>query len=134
MTFLKLGNQITKTKCRQKNSIKERRFKSHFGITPNICEIVWTQIIGRAPVGFKPNHLLWGLNFLKQYTVEHNRHSLLKADEKTIREWSWTTVRLLSELDVVSDIPSTLFGYDVNELNIDFCFKFLSRLFGKIEK
>lgn len=105
MTFLKIGNQITKTKCGQKMTIKERRFKSHFGIRPNVCEIVWTQIIERAPVGFKPKHLLWGLNFLKQYSDEHNRHSLFKADEKTIREWSWKTVRLLSDLDVVSDIP-----------------------------
>lgn len=130
MLFLKLGNQYTNTKCCQKMTIQQRRFKSHFGITPYVCQIVWASIIRRAPNGYQPKHLLWGLQFLKQYTDEHNRHSLLKADEKTIREWSWTTVKLLSDLDVVSDIYSQM----VWSRCLLHKLKLFLRLFGKIEK
>ncbi len=101
MRFLALGNQISNTKKGQKESTKTRRFKSFFGVTPHVCSIVWTKIFGVAPIGFQPKHLLWGLTFLKQYPNEHNRHSTLKADEKTIRKWTWIAVKLMSGLKVV---------------------------------
>lgn len=104
MKFLTLGNQISKTKKGQKESTKTRRFKSFFGVTPHVCSIVWTKIVGTAPIGFQPKHLLWGLTFLKQYANEHNRHSTLKADEKTIRKWTWIAVKLMSGLKVVNVI------------------------------
>lgn len=100
--FLKIGNRITKTKCGQKTSTKTRRFKSHFGVTPFVCSIIWMKIIEQAPDDYKPKHLLWGLNFLKTYTDEHARHSLFGADEKTIRKWTWVTVKLMSSMDVVN--------------------------------
>lgn len=101
-TFLKIGNKITQTKCRQKMSTKIRRFKSHFGVTPFVCAIIWDKIFGEAPNDYKPKYLLWGLNFLKHYSNEHTRHSLLRADEKTIRKWTWITVKLMSSMDVVN--------------------------------
>lgn len=66
--------------------------------------IVWTKIVNKAPIGFQSKHLLWGLNFLKQYTTKHNRHSILKSDEKTIRKWTWVAVELMSSLNVVKVI------------------------------
>lgn len=99
--FLSLGNVYTKTKYRQKLSTKNRRFKSFFGITPKVCSIVWEKIRHDRPIGFSPKHLLWGLNFLKQYTNEENRHSIFQADEKTIRKWTWIAVGLLSDMNVV---------------------------------
>lgn len=108
MKFLKLGNEISKTKRGQKESTKTRRFKSFFGVTPYVCSIVWTKIVGIAPIGFLPKHLLWGLNFLKQYTSEHKRHSTLNADEKTIRKWTWIAVKLLSGLKMVKLIGKTI--------------------------
>lgn len=101
IVFLKLGNQITKTKYGQNESTKTRRFKSYFGVTPHVCSIVWKKIRPEAPIDFQPKHLLWGLLFLKQYTDEHNRHGILGADEKTIRKWSWVAVKLMSNLNVV---------------------------------
>lgn len=124
--FLKLGNQISKTKNGQKESTKNRRFKSFFGVTPYVCSIVWTQIVGVAPIGFEPKHLLWGMNFLKQYTTEHNRHSTLKADEKTIRKWTWIAVKLMSGLKMVKVIAYKYSVFNIHFLNFEF------RLFGKI--
>lgn len=113
MTFLRLGNQISKTKSGQKTSTKTRRFKSFFGVTPYVCSIVWTKIVDIAPIGFQPKHLLWGLTFLKQYTIEHNRHSTLKADEKTIRKWTWIAVKLLSGLKTVKVIVWKYFRFKI---------------------
>ncbi len=117
MTFLKIGNTITKTKSGQKLSTKARRFKSHFGVTPFVCSIIWHKIFDKAPDDYKPKHLLWGLNFLKQYTTEHTRHSLFGADEKTIRKWTWITVELMSSMDEVKSefICQNLYLYVVND-------------------
>lgn len=128
MTFLSLGNKITKTKRGQKESTKTRRFKSFFGITPQVCSIVWEKICDKAPNDFQPKHLLWGLTFLKLYTIEHDRHSTLGADEKTIRKWTWVAVSLLSNLNVVKMIACTYSAFNSYFFNIGF------RLFGKIEK
>lgn len=99
--FLKLGNSFTKTNYQCSVYIAERRFSSFFGVTPRICEIIWNKIKQSVPIGGQPKHLLWCLSFLKQYAVEHYRRSIFNADEKTIRNWTWTFVKILSDLDVV---------------------------------
>lgn len=128
MKFLQLGSQISKTKRGQKESTKTRRFKSFFGITPYVCSVAWTKIVDIAPFGFQPKHLLWGLTFLKQYTSEHNRHSTLTADEKTIRKWTWIAVKLLSGLKTVKVIVWNYSVFNIHFLNLDF------RYFWKIGK
>lgn len=99
--FLKLGNRYTKSKL-SSGKIALRRFKSFFGVTPKVCSIAWNEIKNEAPSGAQPKHLLWCLSFLKEYTTEHYRRSIFKADEKTMREWTWTFVKLLANMNVVS--------------------------------
>lgn len=99
--FLKLGNRYTCSKM-SKYNVALRRFKSLFGVTPTVCSVVWNAIKDEAPRGAQPKHLLWCLSFLKEYSTEHNRRSIFKADEKTMREWTWKFVKLLSDLNVVS--------------------------------
>lgn len=101
--FLKLGNKYTKSSLTSSRNTALRRFKSFFGITPNVCSIVWEQIKLEAPLGAEPKHLLWCLSFLKQYSVEHYRRSIFGADEKTMRKWTWIFVELLSNLNVVTN-------------------------------
>lgn len=100
-TFLKLGNTYTKSVL-SRPKVALRRFKSHFGVTLEVCSIVWNEIRNSAPVGALPTHLLWCLSFLKEYTTEHNRRSVFNADEKTMREWTWAFVKLISEMNVLS--------------------------------
>lgn len=100
-SFLQLGNYYTKTNCKSSKYFAERRFSSFFGVTPQICCIIWEKIKLLVPIGGEPKHLLWCLSFLKQYAVEHYRRSIFKADEKTIRYWTWLFVKILSDLDVV---------------------------------
>lgn len=111
--FLQLGGEISKTKKRQKESTKTRRFTSFFEVSPYVCSVVWSKITRTAPIGFQPKHLLWGLSFLKQYTSEHNRHSILKADETTIRKWTWIAVKLISGLNVVKTIERKTYGFEL---------------------
>lgn len=97
--FLRIGNNYTNASFSYKSNL--RRFKSFFGVNPDICLIIWDMIKSEAPLHSKPKHLLWCLNFLKQYSTEHERRSIFKADEKTIRKWTWIFVELLSNLSVV---------------------------------
>ncbi len=112
--FCKLGNRFTKSKM-STEKIALRRFKSFFGVTPNVCSIAWNEIKNQAPPAAQPKHLLWCLWFLKEYSTEHHRRSLFKADEKTIRYWTWTFVKLLANLNVVSS-TKFFFTFTLHEL------------------
>lgn len=79
-----------------------RRFKCFFGVSPQVCAIVWDECYNKLPNGAEPKHLLWCLFFLKQYQPEHVRRVILKADEKTIRKWTWSLITLLSDMNVVN--------------------------------
>ena len=90
MEFWTLGSSITKHNINGSNVIGLLRFKSHFGITPMACEVVWEKISPEKPINCKPIHLLIALSFLKMYNTEPQRHSLFGLDEKTIRKYTWT--------------------------------------------
>lgn len=100
-TFENLGNIYMKNRHNTRKNVSFRRFKSFFGVTPAVCSLIWQMLIGKKPPEAEPKHLLWSLNFLKQYNVEHTRRSIFKADEKTIRKWSWVFIQLLADLNVV---------------------------------
>lgn len=101
--FLKLGvSYINKTGFRTSNNLCLRRFKCFYGVTPNVCCIVWNLLKDNLVPLAEPKHLLWSLCFLKQYNVESVQHAMFNTDEKTIRKWTWTFIKLLSELNVVS--------------------------------
>lgn len=76
-----------------------RRFKSFFGVTPQVCAKLWN--LFECNNLSQPKHLLWALLFLKQNGTEHERRSILKSDEKTIRKWTWVYVELLGKLNLV---------------------------------
>lgn len=100
--FLQLGNIYTKSSLTRSANIALRRFKSFFGVTPIVCSIIWEKLTDELPAGAEPKHLLWSLLFLKQYSNEHNRRSIVNADEKSIRKWTWIFVELLSNMNVVT--------------------------------
>lgn len=100
--FIKLGNFYTKTTSQSSQYVAKRRFMSFFGVTPQVCSIIWQKVRQEVKIkGGEPKHLLWCLSYLKQYAVEHYRRSIFNADEKTIRKWTWILVKILSDLDVV---------------------------------
>lgn len=79
-----------------------RRFKSAFGVSPNVCSIVWLKIKNHLSPDFNEIHLLWTLFFLKTYNTEAINRSIFKCDEKTFRRRIWKIIDALSSLRVVS--------------------------------
>lgn len=79
-----------------------RRFKSYFGVSPEVCSISWNMLENEIPYGGEPKHLLWALMLLKQYNTENCNAANVGVDEKTFRKWSWIFIRMLANLPVVS--------------------------------
>ena len=60
--------------------------------------------------GAKPEHLLWGLLFMKTYAVEELHASMVGACETTFRKWAWFYAEGVANLDrkfvrIVSLVP-----------------------------
>lgn len=66
-----------------------RRFQVLFGLSPNIGQQLWTNLISRIRTGGLPKHLLGACLFMTFYASEHVNHVVTGADEKTFRKWSW---------------------------------------------
>lgn len=92
-----------------------RKFKTFYGVSPEVCSILWNRIADK-PSGSEPKHLLWCMLFLKNYNKEHVNASIVGVDEKTFRKWTWQFVELLSELDVVRILLPTV-SKIINYLN-----------------
>lgn len=78
-----------------------RKFRSFFGVSPTICELLWTNMKNKMS-GSQTKHLLWCLLFLKAYNTEHINASIVNVDEKTFRLWVWRFIELLSKINVVN--------------------------------
>lgn len=77
-----------------------RKFRTYYGISPEVCAILWKRMHNKPP-GSEPKHLLWCMFFLKNYNKEHINAAIANVDEKTFRLWTWQFVELLAGLDVV---------------------------------
>ena len=105
LEFWVAGCIVTKHDLGRSKHVGLRRFREHFGTTPNICEIVWNLLDDQElhPHGALPIHLLCALLFLKLYESEHINRSLTGFDEKTFRKWQWLYVDLMAhKLHMVS--------------------------------
>ncbi len=99
------GLAIMKHKSQNSTMIGYRKYKTFFGVSPNVCGVAW-KLLKQKPQGSQPKHLLWSLLFLKAYNKEHINASIAGVDEKTFREWSWEFVKMISDLRVVSEMDA----------------------------
>jgi hypothetical protein len=102
--FLQLGMQIMGW-TKRKEITQRRRFKSHFGATPEKCSTVWRLLCqSTAKQGLpydqigKPEHLLWGLMLLKMYGTEITMAAKVGTDEKTFCKRLWQVVEAIATL------------------------------------
>lgn len=107
--FWNEGLMYAKHKSLNSGSSANRKFRSFYGVSPNVCAILWN-LLRNKPEGAEPKHLLWCLIFLKTYGTEHVNSALVGVDEKTFRLWVWNFIELLSQMNVVN-IYNT---YDLN--------------------
>lgn len=102
--FEQLGFSIIGHACNGSKRIRERRFITHFGLKPELVSIVWRelqisgwlQFSGRCP---KPEHLLWCLLFLNNYSVEEINAGIAGVSERTFRDRSWFYAQGIANLD-----------------------------------
>ncbi len=99
--FWRIGHEITGHYLSQSVNLGYRKFRCFFGISPQVCSLVWELLKPKLCSGAQPKHLLWSLLFLRQYNAELTNRILVGADEKTFRKWTWYFIKLLSKLDVV---------------------------------
>ena len=114
--FWRMGHSLSGHDFTRNCHTGHRIFREFFGTSPSICSVVWREFesIDAIPKSAQPQHLLWALLFLKRYLTEHVMSSIICCDEKTIRKWVWTFVRLLSsKLTIVIsiDICTTVIFY-----------------------
>ena len=88
-----------------------RRFRSWFGTDPFIVSLIWEMLhmFGWHSKTTKANpfHLLWALNFMKNYETESEcAIKFANVDEKTLRKWVWFYVTGISRL--ASNVVSLL--------------------------
>lgn len=84
--------------------IANRRFRSLFGTSWEICADIWNDLVEMehsvmAMRGVQNYHLLWALMLLKTYQTESILGGMCRgATEKTFRKWSWSFVEAVADL------------------------------------
>ena len=99
--FEQIGMTMMKRRTGGSAQTRNRRFRSHFGVTPEICAHVWGLLDPTTlPEHTEKKHLLWGLMFLMLYETESVNCTMAGGvDEKTFRHWSWFLVDEVSMLE-----------------------------------
>lgn len=83
------------------NTMK-RRFKSSFGVPPDVCVILWRHIFDNVMSSTVPIHLLWALFFMKLYNNLDTNSSIAGVDHKTFQKHIWDVITALSSISIVS--------------------------------
>lgn len=100
--FDRLGREVMNRKPGGSAIVFEVRYISFFGVNVDVTVTAWHILQADADNDadlkkIRPNHLLWGLMFLKLYGVETELSSLAGGiDEQTFRHWSQLVVKKLS--------------------------------------
>ena len=146
--FCRLGGVIMDRDPEGKSeTIFLRRWMSFFGVEPDVVTKAWSllHVAVEDPDdpemnGAKPEHILWGLLFLKKYGDETEMARLASCqDEGTFRKWSELFVKRLSYLvfEVVSTLCFVTGSRDIG--NADYAFvsivslcRFVGRIASKM--
>ena len=95
---------------RRSKRLSVDRFVALFGVSPRVASWTWNQLDRKRllPRDCLVKHFLWGLAFLKLYTVECASASIFSCDEKTFGKWTWQVLDAVGELDLVRRRQSAL--------------------------
>jgi hypothetical protein len=104
-SFLHLGKKIIGLRANRSEKIARRRFKAHFGATPEKCTTVWNLVCRSSSNNglpfeqvAKPEHLLWGLMLMKMYATEITMAAKVGTDEKTFRKRAWQAIEAIASV------------------------------------
>lgn len=106
--------------CNHNSITLQRRFRSHYGVTPRHTVLIWECLEDAGIIRYHPSarieHLLWTLDLLKTDATEHVLRGRYREDEKTIRKWTTIVIEALSDLNEVSKstvVVLVLFSVDM---------------------
>ena len=74
----------------------QRGFSATFGIRAKVCAAIWIRIPNSC--GAKPQHLLWTLLFLKQYTSQDDLSGRAGCCRNTFSKWTWAMIDGIASL------------------------------------
>lgn len=100
--FNDLGMELLHRSSSDVSLTSDRRFRSTFGTTPEVCAVIWNMLDPYSTMedAASPKHLLWALMFLKVYAKESIHCAMVGGvDEKTFRKWAWYFVEHISYLE-----------------------------------
>ena len=105
-TFLFHAQRTLRQTKLLKSETSYTRYAAIFGLSTEHTAILWYRLVEAhytnstysLPSSASPNHLLWGLLFLKAYNTEHVNASVTGVDEKTFRKWAWVVVKAIGDL------------------------------------
>ncbi|KAI2499167.1 hypothetical protein MHU86_15319 [Fragilaria crotonensis] len=70
-TFISEARRLLKSNANLGAGVPDRDFRSHFGVSPTVCFMIWEKCKSSFLVhNVLPRHLLWALMFLKIYATE----------------------------------------------------------------
>ncbi len=99
--FFDIGGEILGIGPRSSVDTRVHIFRSNFKYSPSRCAYLYRCIRNHPslPDGYGPKHLLWTLYFLLTYATERRLCCILKADRKTIRQYTWPTITALASME-----------------------------------
>jgi hypothetical protein len=74
--------------------IRNRCYIAHFGMKPGLVAVIWKELVQSGWIKLlhvrppKPEHLLWSLLFLNNYSVEDSHSRCVQCCETTFRKWA----------------------------------------------
>ena len=108
-TFLRLGSNLYPILDRgNSEDVRKRRYITFFGATYEVIYDLWDLIENNLPSPRNPIHLLWTMMFLKQYNKESTNACKCGCDKKTFRKYVWLYLKIISQLDFVSLLKTSI--------------------------
>jgi hypothetical protein len=83
-----------------------RKLRSHFGVSEDVLNTLWTLVHPLQPPAGKAKYLLWALYYLKVYPTDVVGSSTCQVDKKTYTKWINVYFSLMAGLNLVSDCYS----------------------------
>jgi hypothetical protein len=107
-TLISEARRLLKSNANLGAGVPDRDFRSHFGVSPTVCFMIWEKCKSSFLVhNVLPRHLLWALMFLKIYATEDVLSTIAAVSRKTYRFWTWIVLMIIAKKK--NDVVSFLF-------------------------
>lgn len=108
--FLQICSHLT---FKSSKLLNDYQFRTFYGVGPLQCETIWNMICKQnTTLQIKSRHLLFGLLFLKVYSVEEVHSRICNVTRKCFRVNAWRAIQSIADLKVVSYMTSYFYFFN----------------------